>query len=469
MSSKETITVGLTPNSNPDAVLVNSPLRDYGERPRDEQEVLPPLGIAYILSYLAEQDFNVGHLDAEHFGVPVSGVANEINILRPRWAGMNVLTPTLEMVKEVAAQLDPELSLVLGGPHATALPDRTIKEISQIHPKTVLVTGEAEDAMERLMHGEHFENIPGAYWIEKGVVRCSVEPPVLVHPDDLPIIDRKFLPNDPSVDGRTGRCEARVMTARNCPFDCTFCAGARSTTKGQTRNRSACHVNDEIQGLIAELEVNGIRFVDDLAISSEKRIRSIFDTYEESGLPVFAWDATGRANILAKMDDNVFAYMREKGMDECAIGVESGSERLRKMINKKVEEHEIFESIRKLIEAGIKVKGYFIIGLRSESKEETMETINLAKRLVETYRGMFRASMFVFRPYPGTQEWEALIKSGWTEDELLQMDAGFGNDERSKHMVVTQQQFGELDPYTLANLVEEFNAWQKNKLSQFKE
>ena len=468
MSSKELFTVGLDPNSNPDAVLVNSPLRDYGVRPREDQEVLPPLGIAYILSYLAEKNFNVGHLDAEHFGVPVAGIANEINLLRPRWAGMNVLTPTLEMVKKVAGQLDPDVNLVLGGPHATALSERTIKEIAAIHPNTVLIAGEAEHAMGQLVDGVHIGDIAGACWVENGIVRFSAKEPTILHPDQLPIIHRAFLPNDPSIDSHTGRRESRVMTARNCPFDCTFCAGARSSTNAGTRNRSPHHVNLELKGLIADLGVNGIRFVDDLAISSEKRIRSIFDAYEENGLPVFAWDATGRANILARMNDGAFKYMREKGMDECAIGIEAGSERLRKMINKQVEEHEIFESIRKLVEAGIKVKGYFMIGLRTESKEETMQTINLAKRLVETYKGMFRASMFVFRPYPGTQEWSALLEAGWKEDELLQMDADFGSDHRAKHMVVTQHQFGELEPYALANLVEEFNAWQKNKLDQFR-
>lgn len=470
MSRKTVEISGLNPQHTPDGVFVNSPLREYEDIPRDDSEVLPPLGLAYILSYLAQEgSYNVGHLDAEHFGVPTRRIAETINNLQPRWAGMNVLTPTFKMVLEVAAQLDPDIHLVVGGPHATALPEKTLRAVVKAHPKTVLIVGEAEHSVKLLLDGVPVDAIAGAYWIDKsGQMRKSDAKHAVIHPDMLPIIDRKFLPNDPSVDGHTGRMESRVMTARNCPFDCTFCAGARSTTKSVTKNRSPHNVVKELEGLVTDLGVEGIRFVDDLLISSERRIRAIFDAYQEKGLPVFAWDATGRANILCRMKDEAFDYMSETGMHECAIGIESGSNRLRKMINKEIEEHEIFESIKKLVEKGIKVKGYFIIGLRGETAHETQETITLAKQLVTTYPGMFRASMFVYRPYPGTQEWDSLIAAGWKEDVLLQMDSDYGNDERSKHMVVTQNQFSDLPPYTLAQMVEEFNAWQKAQLTAAK-
>ena len=77
---------------------------------------------------------------------------------------------------------------------------------------------------------------------------------------------------------------------------------------------------------------------------------------------------------------------------------------------------------------------------------------------------MFRASIFVFRPYPGTQEWDFLLQAGWTEEQLLEMDSNFGTGNRAKHMVVPKHQFSATPSYDLAKIVNEFNDWQNEYL-----
>lgn len=452
---------GLNHSRNPDLVLVNSPLRNYDLRQKDDYEVLPPLGLAYIASKAAEEGHNIGLIDAEHNGLGRSEIVRVVNVLNPRYAGINVLTPTRLQALSIAEGLNPDIPLVIGGSHATALTEKTLREFSAVHRKVVLIRGEAELTVSAILDGQDIHTIPGVFWLEKEELIYTPSLSVPNDLDSLPLLNRDFLANDPSVDRHTGRTESRVLTSRGCPFNCTFCAGARSASDLKVRNRGVESVVREIQGLIIDGNIRSVRFVDDLFISSKKRVLSVLNAIKNIGISNLYWDATGRASILARFGSPFFAYLKEQGAYEFAMGIESGSDRLRERINKKASMAEITTSLNELIKCGIKVKGYFIIGLPTETREETLSTINLAKDLVQKYPSLFRASIFVFRPYPGTQEWKYLKSIGFTEDELLLMHAD-GVGERAKHEVLPSQQFSEFVPKELADLIADYNGWQDN-------
>ena len=455
---------GLKQSSNADLILVNSPLRDYDIRPKDDYEVLPPLGLAYIATQAASEGHNIGLVDAEHFGMGQSKLANIVNALNPRYAGINVLTPTRPQALSFAESLNPDIPLIIGASHATALTEKTLREFASVHRKVILIRSEAELAVTAILDGQDVHNIPGTFWLEGEEIKYTPGLSVPNDLDELPLLDRKFLANDPSIDHHTGKPESKVLTSRGCPFDCTFCAGARSSLNLKVRNRGAESVAGEIQGLLVDSGIQSVRFVDDLFISSEKRAKSVLDTLRNTvGDSHLYWDATGRASILAKFDPDFFDYLKQNGANEFEMGIESGSERLRRRINKQVSMPEIEKSLDELTRRNIKVKGYFIIGLPSETKKETLSTFSLAKNLTQKYDGLFRASIFVFRPYPGTQEWKYLMENGYKEDELLLMHAD-GVGERAKHEILTSQQFGECSPNELSDLLAQYYKWQKSLL-----
>ncbi|KKP66096.1 MAG: Radical SAM family protein [Candidatus Roizmanbacteria bacterium GW2011_GWA2_35_19] len=452
---------GLRQSSNPDLILVNSPLRDYDKRPKDDYEVLPPLGLAYIASKSARRGHNVGLVDAEHHGIGQSTIANIVNALNPRFAGINVLTPARPQALSFAKNLDQNIPLIIGGSHATSLTEKTLREFALVHEKVILIRSEAELAVTAILDGQDVHSIPGAFWLNKGNMEFTPGLSVPNNLDELPILNRKFLDNDPSIDYRTGMHESRVLTSRGCPFDCTFCAGARSSLSLDVRNRGVESVASEIKGLLVDSGIQSVRFMDDLFMSSEKRTRSILEALRKTGVSNLYWDATGRASILAKFNSSFFDYLKENGANEFAMGIESGSERLRKRINKQVSMAEIEKSLVELTKRGIKVKGYFIIGLPTETKEETQSTIDLARNLTQKYPGFFNGSIFIFRPYPGTQEWKYLINEGYNEEELLSMRAE-GIGELARSAVLTSQKFSEYSPDKLSSLLMQYDEWKKN-------
>lgn len=429
------IVAGLKPERLPDLVLVNSTLRDYGLKPKDDYDVLPPLGLAYIATQGQSKGHNIGLLDAEHHGIPVSEIAETVNAIKPRYVGINVLTPTRLQALNFAQKLDPEIPLIIGAAHASAMPKRTLLEFTKVHPLTILIQHEAELAIQFLLDGQPVKSIPGTFWHEKGEIKSCGGNLVPQNIDNLPILDRSYLVNDPSLNRFHHLVEARLLTSRGCPFNCSFCVASKESPLSlPVRFRSPQSVAQEVEGLVVDQNVQSIRFVDDLFLYNEKRVRSILRLISAAG---FYWDANGRANIIARLKREFLDFLKDHGAHEIGIGIESRPPRLRERINKSVTDEDIEASINRLTQRGIFVKGYFMIGIPTETKEETQATLDYAKALTKDHAGLFYASIFIFRPYPGTKEWNYLLSEGYTEENLMSMQAD-GVGRRAKHEVTPQ-------------------------------
>lgn len=99
---------------------------------------------------------------------------------------------------------------------------------------------------------------------------------------------------------------------------------------------------------------------------------------------------------------------------ELFIGIESGSERMRKKINKLGSSDDVITVSKEILENGIDLKGYFIYGFPEETKEDFQKTYDLAFKIKEISLktpGTFRTSVFQFRPYHGTQLYNEIVKS----------------------------------------------------------
>jgi radical SAM superfamily enzyme YgiQ (UPF0313 family) len=115
------------------------------------------------------------------------------------------------------------------------------------------------------------------------------------------------------------------------------------------------------------------------------------------------------------------------GCREVALGIESGSSRLLRYMGKRITPEMTIDVVRRLTQRGISVKGYFILGFPTETRDELAASVRHVRRLWEVtdrLPGRFRASVFEFRPYPGTPEWHRLMATGgYDAAELLDYSA----------------------------------------------
>ena len=412
-----------------DALFVNAPLRDYSLRPRTNNFTLPVLGMAYIATYAASQGFNVGVIDAEALGLGVDQTIAIINDRSPRWAGFNLLAPTYEISARIAAGLDSGIQIMAGGHQAKAMPHDVLAD-PRFARLEALVLGEGETRVAELLKDRRYRSgLPGVMWLDPvmktpqtggGAASTRHLAPDI---DSLPFVDRRFLADDP-YQAPDGRHEANMVGARGCPYDCSFCGAAVSANPDITiRTRDPENIIAEMDELHARYGVTAFRFVDDLFLGYERFIRKCMAAFSAHGIGSrYVWDATGRINILHRADDELLDELAANGLREVALGIESGSERLLTYMGKRITPGMTRSVVHRLVSRGISVKGYFILGFPTETRAELAATVRHVYdlwRIAESQPGSFRASVFEFRPYPGTPEWHRLLATGQYEPKQL--------------------------------------------------
>lgn len=416
-------------------MFINAPLRDYSARPRVNDFTLPVLGLAYIATAAKASGFNVAVLDAEALGLGLDRTAQLVNDAQPRWAGFNLLAPTYEMSAAIAQQLDPDIALMLGGHQAKAMPVEILTD-PRFARTEALVIGEGETRVPALLTSTSSRaEFPGVMWVDRllgtPVTGGGPKPrSTWLSPDinALPLVDRTYLVDDP-YRARDGRIEANMVGSRGCPYNCSFCGAAVSANEDITiRTRSPQNLMEEMYLLRDTHGVTAIRFVDDLFLGYERFINECMTEFAADKVgDDFVWDATGRINILARADDALIDSLVTNGCREIALGIESGSSRVLHHMGKRIAPEMTLQVVERLTRAGINVKGYFIVGFPTETQEELQATERHVEDLwsiAEGHPGWFRASVFEFRPYPGTPEWKRLVTTGgYSPDALLRYTA----------------------------------------------
>jgi hypothetical protein len=134
------------------------------------------------------------------------------------------------------------------------------------------------------------------------------------------------------------------------------------------------------------------------------------------------------------------------------------------------------QCVARLTAKGINVKGYVILGFPTETIAEMNETVRHIEGLwnaTENHPGRFRCSAFEFRPYPGTPEWQRLLKTGkYTTDQLLLYEhVDLTNNNRFREMLDRDEfnfsvnlQFGEAPVSLVRQRLTELMTRQKQRL-----
>lgn len=411
-----------------DAIFVNAPLRDYTIRPRINDFTLPALGMAYIATYAAHQGFNVGVLDAEAHGLTPQQTQAILRAAAPRWVGFNLLAPTYELSATIAAGLPDTIQIMAGGHQAKALP-REILTDPRFANLQALVLGEGELRVAALLADTGARShLPQVMWRDHrlGTINTGRGDHALLAPDidQLPMLDRAFLADDPYPDP-TGPIEANMVGSRGCPYNCSFCGAAVSANPDITiRTRKPHGLLEEMDALHDRYGVTAFRYVDDLFLGYERFINACMTAFTDQAVGHrYLWDATGRINILHRAPDSLLDTLKANGCREIALGIESGSARLLDYMGKRITPDMTRHVVHRLTQRDINVKGYFILGFPTETPEELLATSRHVRdlwQIADHNPGRFRASVFEFRPYPGTPEWNRLLATGQhTQSDLL--------------------------------------------------
>jgi radical SAM superfamily enzyme YgiQ (UPF0313 family) len=154
--------------------------------------------------------------------------------------------------------------------------------------------------------------------------------------------------------------------------------------------------------------VRAFRFVDDLFLGGRRVIETMMAAFSADRVSDWAvWDATGRINVRNRASDATLDVLAGNGLREVALSIESGSERVLTLIDKRIDPGMTHAVVRRLTERGINVKGYFILGFPTETRDEIDTTVTLPEELIDypaagiaAYRGDVSFSIHGWIPQP---------------------------------------------------------------------
>jgi len=400
-------------------VLLINPRYDETNYRYKVNKLCPPLGMGYIASMLLRDGHEVEILDMEAERTEWHSLPALLKKGPCDLVGIHGTTPIMHYIARCATLVRetwPGIPIIVGGPHASLLPESVFNEMPEVD---YILRGEAEYTMaefvRRLANGgsnSDFADIPGIGFRNGNEFFISDEIPLIDNLDALPFPAYDLLPLDSYfyksrlVETGTEECIFTVMSSRGCPNGCIFCD--ESALYGRKfRARSPENVVDEMEVLVKNYGISHIVFYDASFMVDRIRIQRICRLILDRGLKT-SWRARVRADSIT---EPIVKIMKEAGCTTLAIGVESGSQRILDIMGKRTTIGEIEEAFRIVKDAGLWTVGYFMFGTPGETKEESFETVEFAKRLDPDWALFTHAT-----PLPATELFEM------TKDSLLSDD-----------------------------------------------
>ncbi len=368
-----------------------------------------PSGLLYIGDALKKAGYEVSvfHLAPEETDSAVEKIAK----INPLFIGFSLFSGypcyvSACMAEKIKQRL-PNTPIVYGGVHPSLAPGQCLNE----NFVDFTVIGEGEETIvelaEAIENKSGYDTIKGIGYKKDGAVIINPARKQIgnldLHRMDWSLINPQRYVR-PSSDGK--KCIAFV-TSRGCPFNCGFCYN-ESFHKRRWRAHSVDFIVEQITELKNATGISRISFDDDDFMVNAERGFEILARLQKNGI-LCDWI---EMNLDWVTYDNMSRFS-DLGLKTLFFGWESGSDRILKLINKKITRESIIEKCRILARfPQIKYDASAIIGFPTESWEEINQTIDLALKISDIMPS-FNVVLGTYMPYPGTQLHNLALEEGF--------------------------------------------------------
>ena len=379
---------------------------------------LPPYGLMCLAAYLEEKGgHEVKIIDSARYRLSIDKICNEIKEFDPGLVGMSVYSIGANHAIETAMGIKEkfDVPIVVGGPHIIVYPD----DLAQYEYFDYLVTGEGEQTLlelvEAISQSAGAEGVKGLYYRSNGHVIKNEQRLYFENLDELPSPAFHLIENletySPQLMVYRKRPVITLVTSRGCPYACIFC---NSIWTRRWRANSAAYVVDLVEYVIDNFNAKEISFHEDTFALDKKRVLEICRLFKERNINI-PWTASVNLRTLNK---EVIGAMKDAGCWLVSCGIESGNDEVLDFIKKPVDTETVKRVTGWLDEAGIRIRGYFMIGHLVDTKESIEETIEFAKSLP-----LYTMNMSVLYLSPGSEAREIAGNYGHVD---MGLDLGSG-------------------------------------------
>lgn len=371
----------------------------------------PPLGLGYLSSVAKAMGVDCRIFDQDHTGkfADLQAVVAEF---QPDVLGVGFMTPqyaaAVRAVRDIR-RWRPGLTVIAGGPHPSALPERTLREAPEFD---FIAKGEGERTLAefiRFRRGELPLAEVAGLWHRRddGAVVGNAPRPLMPRAelDDCAVDWEELLRHGPYVQRlnyvREPTPAFPVITARGCPFECTFCDEG-SIWERKVRPRSVEKVIDEVGFLCRRYGARHFNILDDTFTLNPARVARFCRGVEALGIN---FRITAKVNTVT---DEMLADLKRAGCVQIAYGVESGDQAVLDAIRKRQTVAQIEHAFALTRRHGIRSFALCMVGNQGETDASVDRTVALLDRIQPDY-----FSCSIMTPFPGSEAWAVASRNGW--------------------------------------------------------
>lgn len=342
----------------------------------------PPLGIAYIAAVLKKNNYPVKIIDSPVENLTLSQLIERIKKYAPDVIGLTVNSINYKKLLKfggIIKKINKNIKIAVGGPHISADPAGSIKNSSFDFG----IYGEGDytflELIKALEKNKPLSSVKGIVYKKNSKVMINPPRPPIQNLDEIPFPARDLLPPlkeyKMSIFYYKKYPVTTQISSRGCPYNCIFCD---NNVFGHTfRAHSPEYVVDEMEMLKDKYKIKEIMFYDDTFTLDKKRVLGICDEIIKRKLDI-SWSAGARVHTV---DKNLLSRMKKAGCWNISYGIETGNPEIMKFIKKGINLSQVKKAVKESVDAGLEVRGLFMLGHPTETKKTLRDTIDFAKSL----------------------------------------------------------------------------------------
>ncbi|MFX1500631.1 MAG: B12-binding domain-containing radical SAM protein [Promethearchaeota archaeon] len=361
--------------------------------------MVPPIGEAYLTSYLISQGHEVELLDLTLSDDYKKDVANAIDNFNPQVIGISIRNvdsttypgnlffyiPVKIIIQYIKQLIEPDIPMVLGGAGFSIFSEEILKDLNH----NLGVIGDGEYVFAEIL--KKIENNEDPRTIKKGV--CYLDnkgeyhqnPPWRVENlDELPFPIRDMLDNAAYLIeplNKSGPTWGNIQTKRGCPMNCIYCS-YRYIEGSNVRYRSPERIAEEIDLMVNNYGIKNVFIVDSIFNLNYGHVQETCQEIIKHKVDV-KWGAN---YVPSKKFIDLMSLMKESGAVHFATGIESLSEEMLKNMNKNRSPDELILTSEKCIDLEIEQLIHIIVGGPGETLETVRASLNRLET-IESYKG----------------------------------------------------------------------------------
>jgi len=391
-----------------------------------------PLGLAYIGGVLEKAGYKTKILDAIGDTKPVLIKRNVDNLYNVQGLDAKEIIDRIhpdakvfglslmftqewilhrELIKQIK-KARPNLTIVVGGEHPTAVPEYILRNCSYID---YVIRGEGELSLLELVHSiynnKETKDINGVCLIDKNnnFIDNGLSKRI-EYIDEIPrpawhLLKVKNYFNDYFTSGLARGRNMAILATRGCPYQCTFCSSPSMWTTRYVM-RDPKDLADEMEWLIEEFGATSFEFYDLTAIIKKEWTLDFCNELKKRNLNDITWQLPVGTRTEA-LDEDTLQAIYDTGCRFITYAPESGSEGTLKTIKKKVKLDRLSKSMKTAVKIGHTIRLNFIIGFPHETFLDCVRTIFFAIKSAIKH-GVSDINFAIFAPYPGSELFKQL-------------------------------------------------------------